>query len=178
MPPGESCHRVRAELPQSINTVLEDIGGCALVAFCKGCNRCILFLSQPRISKLNVIAVLKLAKTEVHQIGVRLLAEIRGDRRFRGRAGYDAIGGDATTLGGEVEGVIRRVEVVLILEDQVDRQTSPRRFELVIEDQVRVKEAGEEMVDGATRLGEISPSRIRHPIRREDAAVRRGYVEK
>src|SRR5207248_8279050 len=53
--PGKARHGVAAQLPQGIDTVLQDVSRGALVAFSKRGEHRVLLLPQPCITNLNVV---------------------------------------------------------------------------------------------------------------------------
>ena len=80
MPPGKAGESIGTQLPQSINAVLKNVGGSALIAFYEGSNGGILFFTQPRISELHIILVLCLAKAEVGSVFFVLAAKVLSGR--------------------------------------------------------------------------------------------------
>ena len=98
--------------------VLDDVGSCALFTFGeRGQNRILSRTPEP-IAELQIILALELADTDFSE--VRLV--LRTDA------------GDYSSLG--VQRMGRRLQVVLVLQKQVQRETRQPGFELTVEDEV------------------------------------------
>src|SRR6202030_3668660 len=82
MPPGERRGGVRCNSPQTVNTMLQHVRRCPLIALTPGGNRRVLLFAQERVSKLDIVLLLLLAEADVSHVCVRLLAE---RRVWRGR---------------------------------------------------------------------------------------------
>src|ERR1700674_2858254 len=135
VPPGDRRGGAGSNPPQTIDPVLQNVGGSALIAFTPGRNRGVLLFTQPRVPNLHVVLLFLLADTDVSHVSMRLLAEflVRVGNRIWNRA---------------FDGVVKRVrcgiQVVLILQKQVDRKARQPGLELVVQDQVGVKESRQE----------------------------------
>src|SRR5271170_4260248 len=68
VPPGKAGESVGTQLPQSVETVLQNVGGRSLIAFDEGCNGGVLFFAIPGVTDLNVVLVLGLAYAGVDPI--------------------------------------------------------------------------------------------------------------
>src|SRR5579871_1146038 len=147
MPPREPCDGVAAQFPQSIYTVLKDVGWSPLVAFREGSQNCILFLPQPRVAKLHIVLLLQLAEAAIHAVLFVLTSQI----------------GEHSTFG--VERVRFRVEVVFKFKQQIEGQAGKAGLNLVIQDKVGIVVTRVEMKDA---FG-IHKGGVRHPVRGKDA---------
>ena len=83
MPPGEAGHGVWTQLPQSVHTVLQDVGWRALITFGERGQHRILFLAKPRITELHIVLFLQLTKAGIHPIFFVLTFQIAEYRTFR-----------------------------------------------------------------------------------------------
>src|SRR3982074_1514682 len=135
VPPGERRGGIVSNPPQTIEPVLQNVGRSALIAFTPGRNRGVLLFAQPRVPNLQVVLLFLLADTDVSHVSVRLLAEfgvLRGNRIWN------------RTFDGKVKWVSCGIQVVLILQKQVDWKARQPGLELVVQDQIGVKESRQE----------------------------------
>src|SRR6266550_2168662 len=136
--------------------MLQHVRRCPLITLAPGRNRRVLLFPLEGVSHLEVVLLLLLANTDVSQISMGLLAE----RRIWGGRGPH-------TRSGVVIRMSRGIEVVLIFQQQVDGQPGHPGLELVVEDQVGIKEARKEM---RVAIG-VDEGRVRHTVGGERASA-------
>src|SRR5713101_4605336 len=66
------------QFPQSVDAVLQNVGGSPLVAFTERGNNCVLLDAPPGVADLYIVFVLELAHAEVGTISLVLLAKSGG----------------------------------------------------------------------------------------------------
>src|SRR3984893_4094584 len=88
------------QFPQSVDAILQNVGGSPLVAFTERGNNCVLLDAPPGVADLYIVLVLELAHAEVGTITLVLLAKSGG-----------------FSLG--VQRSRSRVQVLLVLQHQV-----------------------------------------------------------
>src|SRR5580700_2465535 len=120
MPPGKAGQRIGPQFPESIDAVLQNVGGSSLIAFDERRDRGVLFFAVPGVTHLNVVLVLHLAYADIKAVFLVLAAESADDR----------------TLG--IQRMIFGIEVVQELQQDVDRQTREASLDLVRKDEIRV----------------------------------------
>src|SRR6202451_1626889 len=146
-PPGKAGEGVGTQLPQSVEAVLQNVGGSSLIAFNERRDGGVLFFAEPRVANLNIILVLHLAHAGVKPIFLVLAAQSLDDG----------------TLG--VQRMIFRIEVIEELKQHVDRQTGKAGLDLVGENEIGVVVAG---VEVGHPFG-IDGGGVGHAIGRKDA---------
>src|ERR1700730_11492319 len=114
------------QFPQSVEAVLQNVGGSPLVAFPERGNNCVLLDAPPGVADLYIIFVLDLAHAEVGTISLVLLAK---------SSGFSLC----------VQRSRSRVQVLLILQHQVYRQTRQAGLERIVQDEVGVQKVGQEV---------------------------------
>lgn len=122
VPERSAGKNVRANSPGAIKAILENIGRRALIALTPGSNDGILFFALPCVSQLEITAVLTLSDAEIRQICVRLPAKILLHCSLRA---------DRMSCGPQV---------LFCLKKKIDRQFTPRRLELVVQNDVAIHE--------------------------------------
>ena len=71
-PESVGSRHVVAHFPQPIDAMLQNVRRSPLIALVEGRDYRVLFLAKPRVSELDVILVLALAKADVCEVRVRL----------------------------------------------------------------------------------------------------------
>src|SRR5229473_6327948 len=166
VPPGERRSGTGSNPPQTVDTVLQNVGGSALIAFSPGRNHRVLLIAEPRVSDLNVALLFLLADTDVSQVSVRLLAQVLSGGCLRGALSQELVIESRTAVRvGVVERVRGGVQVVLVFDQQVDGQPRPRSLELIVQNQVGVEKVREEVKTSDIASGvDGDVGRVRHAI--------------
>src|SRR5262249_31571355 len=105
VPPSKAGHGIGANLPECIETMLQDVRGRALIALIKRSEHRILLLACECIPELNIVLVLGLTQAYVHQVSMGLATQIGSD------------------VAQRIQGMAGGIQVVFILQDGIKRQT-------------------------------------------------------
>src|ERR1700730_14206472 len=147
------------QFPQSIEAILQNVGGSPLVAFPERGNNCVLLDPPPGVADLHIIFVLDLAHAEVGTISLVLLAK---------SSGFSLC----------VQRSRRRIQVLLILQHQVYRQTRQTRLERIVQDEIGVQKVGQEVRrDRRSRRVGGDERGIGHAVGRPHARRQRDIAE-